>query len=160
MGNWPLRTFLGVLFSIIPQFRTWGGYTFVLTITISFHGSGIVSTFHGCREGMVAPWRNTIEKSKQKHNAPGVYLSISHTNDRSKNEIKFVGCRGHGGTLRNILAKSKQNAVRLSLSHTTNGTKNKKELFLWCRGGMVARWKNTLEKSKQNTPAISISLPL
>ena len=28
-----------------------------------------------CGDGMVAPWRNTLAKSKQKHNAP------SHNND-------------------------------------------------------------------------------
>jgi len=40
--------------------------------------------------GGVASWRNTLDKSKQKHNAPGyIYLLPTMTNPE-----KFLWCRG------------------------------------------------------------------
>ena len=98
----------------------------------------------GCRVGVVASWRNTLDKSKQKHNAPGkIYLLPTLTNPKN------LGCReGMVSPWRNTLAKSKQKH-NAPYHNKDNSEKN------GCRGGMVAPWRNTLAKSKQKHNAPS-----
>ena len=130
----------------------------------------------GCRGGMVAPWRNALAKSKQKHNPP--CLSLSHDKskksiflgvgvaswinalDKSKQKTDFqhywqiqklknLGCRSGMVASWNTLANSKHISIGLSLFPTLQT--DKKIKILGCREGMVAPWKNTLAKSKQKT---------
>ena len=122
---------------------------------------------------MVAPWRNNLAKSKQKHNAPSQIMTIP------KN-----WCRGGIVTpWRNTFVKSKQKHYAPS----QNNDNSEKIIFLgvgvawwhpeelpWLSrsrnimppsqmtipkigvwGGMVAPWRNTLamSKQKQNAPS-------
>ena len=120
------------------------------------------------RKKMVAPWRNILVKSKQKHNAP------SHNNDNSDNygvgvawwqpeERHWLSRRRSIMPLPTIMTIMKNLGVygvawrhpkeipRLSRSRTImppshNDDNSKKFGF---RGGMVAPWRNTSGKSKQ-----------
>ena len=55
----------------------------------------IQKKFLGYRGDMATPRRNTLAMSKQKHNAPWLYLFPTLMIDQ-----KILGCRGHGGTLK------------------------------------------------------------
>ena len=87
---------------------------------------------NGCRGATVAPWRNNLDKSKQKHNDP------SHNNDISKKNWSRCGIVA---PWTNTSAKSKQ-------KHNTPSHYNEN---LKKNGVGVARWhlKKYLYNSKQ-----------
>ena len=135
------------------------------------HNNDVSKKNFGCRDGMVEPWRNTLAKSKQNHNALPIIMTIPkefvvgvtwwHPEEvpwlsRSRSimplpTIMTIPKNGFRGWMvapwRNTLTKSKQK--RNALSHNNDNSKK------MCMGGMVAPWRNTLAKSKpkHNTPS-------
>jgi hypothetical protein len=103
---------------------------------------------------MVAPWRITLAKSKQKNNAPG-YIYLFRT---KKTNLKKSIFRCRGGMVaswRITLHKSKQRRT----CNTTDRSKYLKN-FLKFMGGIVAPWTNTPAKSKHiSLGVISIYFP-
>ena len=85
-----------------------------------------------CRNGMVEPWRNTLAKSKQEHNAP------SHNNENSE----IFLCVGVAWWPPEEIPWPRRSRSKLPLS-TIMTIKN------GCRGGMVAPRRSTSCKSKQ-----------
>ena len=125
----------------------------------------------GCRGGMVAPWRITLAKSKQKYNAPFPQW-----------QFKKLGVRVAWWHHEEIPWLRRSRSI-MSPSHNDNSKKNldvgeawwqpeeipwlsRRRSIMplptimtitkkWCRGGMVALWRNTLPKSKlkHNAPS-------
>ena len=114
---------------------------------------------------MVAPWRNTLAKSKQKHNAPshndnskkmGVGVAWWHPEEmpwlsRSRSIMplptrtiqKKWGVWVAWWHNEEIPWLNRSRSIMLP-SHNNDNSKK-----IECRGGMVAAWRNTLAKSKQ-----------